>query len=585
MTRTRIFTTLLVTTFLATLFSAPSAHAVITLPNCLTPGAAFKNQPCEIQRTSAATFASASAAYVYFKEATATLTFPAQPTRPAMKIKGFFDGRNGAGNAIIKFRISAPVDGTWNYSIVSDPVDAGIGASGSFGVAASSSPGFLRRDNTFPTRVVRDNNTYPWIWGNTYYQLISKVVQGTPNWQDAITNSMTHGMTKFRLLVWPWWGATAPGANDGQGLGNYVDTQPYTATVRQSPNYQNVNLAHVRALDDLMLYLYNQGAFVELIIFHDQASNTADPIPSRTFGRDPLGNFDIEVSKKYATYAVARYGAFPNVYFTLSQEWQNAYNNQAWWNTMGDHVKASDGHYTDYNATPNRVRLLSIHPNQGPTPAFGFSGSTWASYAQLQWSWRQKPLSTPPDQYGNQSITTNLGLNIPVFNDEFGYLAELQDQATGDLFTREESRQAMWGVVMGGGYGTVGDANDSSGSDITITSDWVDRAMYDDVQRMRDFFVSTVGNFHRLVSASLTGLVSGQTGSVRVYALRQASSRFVFYKANSGTFNITLPTSKTWTITKIDLTNPMAAAVTTTFVGQTTTLGTGDTNDWAYYVR
>src|ERR1051325_4526630 len=519
---------------LLSLLSAPLLHAA--LPNCAT--GAIKNAPCEIQRVTSATYADQYLPYTSFSSVSATFTTAGR----SITVRGFYDGLSGS-NAIFKFRFTAPVTGTWNYTVTSSPADGGLPGGSSFTVNAGSGRGFLRRDTAFPTRMIFDNGTYPFVWGQTYYQLINNYSDPVPGtWSTAINNSMGKGMTKFRVLLYPWWGDDpTTGVEDNNGYGIYLDRQPYAAAGRvpTEAEYSKLNLAHWQKFDGLLEDLNNRGAIVELILFHDTASGTTDPTPSRAFARigGAVDTSSTGLNARYAQYAAARYAAYPNVYFCLSNEWTHALNNKPFWQMIGAAVRAADGFF--YDPVLNRFRLLSIHNNTDRNFQYktdiATAGAGWVGHSVVQYSFRNTDGNNQPDQWGNVSITSNLAANMPVFNDEFGYIHEQKPDLS--FFEGTPHRQAMWGIAMAGGYGTVGDVNPLSGSSISLSSDWQSRTEYNDVKNLVDFFTLRITNFHRLVQASTAGIVSNQTTTV--YALRQASIQFVFYKVASGTFRLT----------------------------------------------
>jgi hypothetical protein len=567
---------------LLSLLSAPLLHAA--LPNCAT--GAIKNAPCEIQRVTSATYADQYLPYTSFSSVSATFTTAGR----SITVRGFYDGLSGS-NAIFKFRFTAPVTGTWNYTVTSSPADGGLTGGSSFTVNAGSGRGFLRRDTAFPTRMIFDNGTYPFVWGQTYYQLINNYSDPVPGtWSTAINNSMGKGMTKFRVLLYPWWGDDpTTGVEDNNGYGIYLDRQPYAAAGRvpTEAEYSKLNLAHWQKFDALLEDLNNRGAIVELILFHDTASGTTDPTPSRAFARigGAVDTSSTGLNARYAQYAAARYAAYPNVYFCLSNEWTHALNNKPFWQMIGAAVRAADGFF--YDPVLNRFRLLSIHNNTDRNFQYktdiATAGAGWVGHSVVQYSFRNTDGNNQPDQWGNVSITSNLAANMPVFNDEFGYIHEQKPDLS--FFEGTPHRQAMWGIAMAGGYGTVGDVNPLSGSSISLSSDWQSRTEYNDVKNLVDFFTLRITNFHRLVQASTAGIVSNQTTTV--YALRQASIQFVFYKVASGTFRLTLPAGKTYTISKYDPVNGGALVFVQTLVGGTTSgdIGGSDAGDWVYVAK
>jgi len=224
----------------------------------------------------------------------------------------------------VRFNMSEP--GNWSYQInctlQSDPTGNATcpvtGPPKSFTVQAavqgSNNRGFLRRDApSRPGRFVYDDNFHPFVWGQTYYQIISNNVSGG-GWQLAVRNSRDNGLNKVRMLLYPWWDY-AP----------YGDTQPFIGAMA-APNHNRLNLTHWQKFDEIVNYLYGMNdlegsrMLAEIILFKDPATGDHN----RTFGTEPQDD-------RYLKYAVARFGAFPNVMWCFSNEWQFTGKDKTYW--------------------------------------------------------------------------------------------------------------------------------------------------------------------------------------------------------------------------------------------------------------
>jgi hypothetical protein len=559
--------------------------------------------PCEIVAN--ATTTGVGNFYIHFSSVTAVFTHTSGRSH---SISGFYNGATQ-----FRFRFTPTLSGNWTYSLSSVPADGGLTLTSSFFVNNDpTARGFLRRDPSFPNTVIWDNNVdndvskqHPFLWGQTYYQIISNDSDPASgdSWRTAISQSLSKGLTRFRILLYPWWGGACqpPSATCHYG---YADTQPFllTASQPEKPNHNRLNLVHWRNLDAVIEELARQQAIVEIILFHDQALRTPDEtnnVVSRAFGTVVTRNgnvytyTDTTADERYAKYAVARYGAFPNVYFCLSNEWRATHLDAAFWRQIGRAVRSADPYFRD-QAT-GRFRLLSIHDNNARTfatfiqPSDLAANGGWVTHVVQQYSFRNDEGNLVPDSWTNDGIVANLPLNMPVFNDEFGYIAEEKtNPPVFGPFRDPEHRTAMWGIAIAGGYGTVGDITRGgpTGAGVTLTADWIDAPEYTAVTRLVDFFTTRVTDRYRLRRMDPALIVRDATPGTRVYVAAEPNVQYVFYKATSGEFYADLPTGRTWTIYRFNPRNGAFVQVRQSLAGGRTQIATtAETTDWAYIAR
>ncbi len=254
--------------FSGTSYSAPY-DSKISLPRC--GGTIGRWTPCEVCLTSNNN---------YTEQQAYTLSYPAagtglQPRATFSQngvalppVDGFFDGLVNS-KAVFRIRFSPTVNsGPVTFSTTS--TDAGLVFSGSFTAGTSSSKGFLRRDPSFPRTFIWDNNSRPYLWGQTYYQIVNHARNGnTSLWQPSITNSSNYGMNKFRLVVSPW-GGDPRYAN--------ADSRAFLKNGDGTLNKDILDLANWQALDKVANYLNGLGLVADLILFHD---GTSTPVRKR----------------------------------------------------------------------------------------------------------------------------------------------------------------------------------------------------------------------------------------------------------------------------------------------------------------
>lgn len=459
-------------------------------------------------------------------------------------VRGFYDKPAGSTQIVYKIRFNLSEQGSWTYTthckLQATGQDCGIPAfntGNSFTVRPSVLKGFLRRDAGNPSKFVYDNGFHPFIWGQTYYQIISNAV-GNGGWQTALTNSINNRLNKFRMLLYPWWGY-AP----------YPDTQPF-AGAATTPNHDKLNINHWRKFDEVVGYLNNRTdaagnkPVAEIILFKDPAIGK-DPITGapkvidnhRTFGQNE-GQDD-----RYLKYAIARYGAFTNVIWCLSNEWQlimenyDSTKNKEYWRRRATTLLQNDPWM--YKTPGGNQRATSIHPKNDPL--FQFFDHPWPSHAVLQFSVGHTNCGAStcpnPDEWANFSILNNSNRGLPVANDEYGYLNTPLRNNLG-IMDRTRQRAAMWAIAVAGGYGTFGDNTGIAENQTApaVRSDWLDQNLdaHADVKFMADFFTANFPDTWWLMTPNNTRVSRAANNSMRVYAMERLG-QYVIYAVPSGT--------------------------------------------------
>lgn len=582
--------------FSGTSYTAPY-NSPIGLPRC--GGTIGRWTPCEVCLISNNN---------YTEQQAYTLSYPASGTGlqpratftqngvslPA--VDGFFDGLV-SGKAVFRIRFSPTVNsGTVSYSTVSS--DAGLVASNSFAAGTSSSKGFLRRDASFPRTFIWDNGSRPYLWGQTYYQIINEARTGnTALWQPAITGSSNYGMNKFRLLVSPWGG-------DPRYMN--ADSRAFQKNVDGTLNRDLLDILNWRALDQVTSYLNGLGLVADLILFHDGDATSSPFAPGNT-------SQSIAQNRRFARYVVARYAAFPTVIWTLANEYQlitgtsPGINNDPW-NDLGCLIRGGCGGYgtgvDPWIANGTARRPLSIHNSINTTDTtkpingtyqstgaacFEFFSNGWANHISLQ----TKRNVADTQSFNSVSRNSNLsnpspcpGLTssnkLPVIDDEYFYVGT-DANANSD---RLRHRQAVWAISAAGGVGSAGSLKGPLGCPDpmhvcfpTLYTDWIDETLYyGDILTARNFFKG-LASWWRMVNDTT---IPGQS---RVYALSDPGVKFVVYSAtgSSVTLNVPAPPAgRQWSYCFINpQTGSCSDGLTRLTGGGTQTFTMPDPNDWA----
>lgn len=443
-------------------------------------------------------------------------------------VRGFWDGGRD-----YKVRFTPTVEGRWSYRIGSTPGDAGLTASGAFTAIApaAGSHGFLRRDVAFPTSFVFDDGTRLFMWGTTYYMLLSNVLTES-SWKDAIASLPRLGMNKVRLSFYPRF--VNPRQDIGPRLGALPASFPFVAHDHDRPD-----LRQWRALDDAIRFMAAHGVLADVILLPYNFEGSYGSAAQR---------------ERFLRAAVARYAAFPNVIWCVTNEWNYHKLPQEVFNQAGRLIRGED----PWSRLGSFLRALSIH--QQTRPDWNFSGERWPSHAIVQVGVRNHGASTlvgdewkarggqvkvfrHGDEWGNHSIVRNWTGRHPVVNDEYGYIGEPEDETepkraddSATPLSREKHRHAMWGIAVGGGYGAAGDKTLRADGAPYFTARWHDTPEYGDIKQLASFFTTSGIEYWRMSPAN--ALVKLGT---RVYVLAEPGRQYVFYAAAGGAFEAELP--------------------------------------------
>jgi hypothetical protein len=474
------------------------------------------------------------------------------PNGTNLTVNGFWDGKGtapcGLAQHAFKVRFTPQVQGTWTFQITNNqgnaeltvlPAEAGqITVGNPVSSPAGKTPrGFLRRDQPAgsPTAHFQwGTGEYQYVWGQTYYQIVNReAAGGTATWQNAVDTSTGGGttnytMNKIRLLISPW------NASGG------VDSQPYKRDGAGLLNRDQINVPHWQRLEKIIRYLNERNVIAEVILFRDKGVEDFLGTPTQDC--------------RYLRYATSRLAAYPNVTWSLSNEWDRAKNVQSYWHDLGSAIRG-DSQTTCTGAefsTPldpwftsgGKSRILTIHPlmidpdTNMPQACFQFATDTWPTAASLQYHRRNTDDATyQGDRIGYESIACNksvpgqttpcaLPLNpLPVSNDEYGYIGNVGQ-------TQDQHRNVIWGIATGGGYGTAGDAR---GNPAPIQSSiWAAAAEYDDIKRLVSFFTSANKGIEFWKMAPQTGCQV----NTRVHTLAEPGRQYITYTATGANFTV-----------------------------------------------
>ncbi len=446
-------------------------------------------------------------------------TFTA-PDKSTQIVSGFWDG-----GADFRVRFVPTQTGTWSYTIRSN--DAMLNSQSGTINASAAKPGehgFLRTDPKHKYCFVWDDGTRYFMWGQIYDDIVATALATSDKvWQTAIDNSAAHGFSKIRLNVCSdlassgWTGRDSAWSVLRHG---YPYVTVYTASNSQQPNRDQLNLAYWQKLDQIIDYIHSKGLVADLMIVNPYNDNNV-------FGTGAQND-------RLIKYTVSRYAAYDNVIWCLCWEWgvssaaAGQKQHKADFDRFGELVRDND----PWLANGAAMRPLTIHSNTQIN--FPFFGSRWPTEVCIQFGPRNEKYRYG-DQWGNAGIVYNLGHNMPVVNDEYGYI----NDEGGVTMTRLQSRQAIWGIATAGGYGSQGDwtvyGTGSAKWKPNLTGEWHDAAEYDDIKHLVDFFTTKGIEYWKMSSHNEL-----KSGSSRAYLLAEPGRQYVLYGAKEGTVSLKL---------------------------------------------
>lgn len=482
------------------------------------------------------------------------------PGTKKFTVRGFWDG-----GRTWRIRWTPTEAGKWTWTTRS-PDPSMDGRTGSLECSSDSryesekTHGFLRRDSDHPYSFVFDDGTHYFLFGNTAYAIVANAMSGG-GWKQYVDKTRAHGMNKMRFYV------------------NRA-TDPSRAELTASAgNPERPDLIVWNKVDEVVRYMGEREMTADLILFQRAQVNALDEAAAR----------------RYLDYVVARYAAFPHVMWCLQNEWEYTNKPHSFWTALGKHVSAID----PWARRDSYVRALSVH--QHTRYDWQYFGEDWYSHVIVQlgvrnrgkahrggdeWNLPQdrRGVFANGDDWGSFSIVYNHGRNVPVVNDEYGYIGEPQDE-TGRgpdgkpvRFSREKHRRTMWSIYASGGYGSAGDKNQYSDGRPYVSANWHDEPEFGDVRNLIGFFKDKGFAYWKMKPQQ--DIVRGE----RVYVLADSGRDYIAYAAAGGQFSLSLPEGD-FEARRFDPRTSADSAIRTVSGGTAASFQLPDAADWVVYLR
>lgn len=319
------------------------------------------------------------------------------------QVLGFWDG--GRRYAV---RFAAPIAGTWQWRTHSDEpsLDA---VAGELEVAESGDPGPVRVAERFHFAHADGTPFRP--VGATVYNWIHQDHPLRESTVDAIADA---GFNKLRFMVFPQ-------------AGGYIEHEPDLMPFEKTDGRWDVGkpvIAFFQRLDELVARLGERGIQADILIF-----NAYD---RGHFGLDGLTE---QEDAAYVRYLVARLGAYPHVWWSLCNEFDQLTDRPAErWDRAGNLLVDIDAH--DHLRSIHN--WIELHDHNQP----------WITHASIQ----NGHVTT---EFGRASLYRDV-YNKPIMLDEIKYEGDVSDR-WGHL-TAEQLVHQFWIATVSGCYASHGES-------------------------------------------------------------------------------------------------------------------------------
>ena len=345
------------------------------------------------------------------------VTFRHESGEPAIHLLGFWDGdgKGGTRGSVFKVRFCPTREGRWRIvETASNRKELKGQREGETLVCAKSPhPGFWVPDGRWYRR---SDGSHPFIVGNTHYTFLSKRNSKGPVRTDPVEDIRGNAQI-YKKLRFSLFGGRYPDPKlkpflDGQGR----QTDDGRFALRPNPAW------FAQRADPVVREGHAQDLICDLILCGPDTRESRS-----TLKGDP---------KPWLRYVAARYGAYPNVWFCLANEWNIKRPSYS-----AAEIRAAGEALRESLAYPLPI---SAHSNTGNWDK-ALNGD-WHDHATIQW--KLKRLDLAADAAARNFAR---GGRKPVCNDENAY------QGRGDRFSLGDVVEGCFGTFLGGGYPTTGE--------------------------------------------------------------------------------------------------------------------------------
>ncbi|GAA4433543.1 DUF5605 domain-containing protein [Georgenia halophila] len=333
-----------------------------------------------------------------------TVTF-AHEGGHVVEVPGFWDG---ADRYLARF--APEVEGRWTWSSASDvPRLAGRSGELAVGPAEPGEHGPVRVAGTF--HLAHADGTPFRPVGATVYNWLH---QDEPLFSETVDAIAGAGLNKLRFMVFP---------QAGGYVEHFPELLPFERGADGRYDVSRPVVEYFRRLDAAVRLLQARGVQADVLIY-----NAYD---NARFGLDTLTE---DEDAAYLRYLVARLSAYPNVWWSLCNEFDLLDRPTARWDRAGELLAATDPH-EHLRSVHNWVRLYDYN-------------KPWVTHASIQ-------LGQATEDVGRASLFRD-AYRKPIVLDEIKYEGDVPER-WGHL-TPQQLVHQFWIATVSGCYASQGES-------------------------------------------------------------------------------------------------------------------------------
>ena len=353
-------------------------------------------------------------------------------------VDGFCDSPDGS---VFRIRFMPTEPGSYRYSVTYRQGSYERIYKGEFTARDSGRRGLVRVDEDYPWHFIWEGTGEHYFWnGTTTYWLMG--------WDDETIRSSLDRLSRLkinRLRV-----AINGRVKNGRAwYENVFPTDKFTFLLNpwvarqlgsvEKPGFDvtRFNIGYWRKIERMLRSARQKDMVVSIIFYVDGRRPGVDPFKERMGGED---------EQRYYRYGVARFAAFSNVMWDVTNEYR-LFRNDAWAEKMGAFIDRCDPY----------DHLTSVHGHGD----FRFQRSPWADFAMYQ---RWDEAGGYKFMLANRSKQTETGRIMPQVNEEYGYEDHYPTwggNRKAPARRADNRRRLAWGMYMAGCYQTTGERADT----------------------------------------------------------------------------------------------------------------------------
>ena len=387
-------------------------------------------------------------------------------------VRGFFDGvvtkavtttsstAAGTGHLVFKARFMPPSQGTWRYETRCKDAPGLSSRSGTFTVVAPTSNtnnrGPVVRSSKSPTRLAYADGSGDFhVVGTTVYGLAvpnSTTTEACDARTAATIDTLKSSpFNKVRMMAYPFSDVTAPGP-----AASFLPYEPVqepgnsTHTGRRL-DLARFNLVYWRRLERAVQSLMEIDVQADVILF--DLYTQAFPLGLGCLGGPNSSTYDLGPDTRFIQFAVARLASFRNVWWSLSNEWNQC---ACKWDGRLANSSSSSSRSTDFPVPLTPIwdalfravaaedpshHLMSVHNN---AVLYNYS-QPWITHFSIQHT-----------HFRPGALWQQYGRDKPFVWDEVKYEGNVVSN-WGSLSAAQMVHRSWWGLAVGAAGTTHGE--------------------------------------------------------------------------------------------------------------------------------